>query len=165
MKHTIFILLIGLFALTVVSCQQSATTTASTTTTTTTQPKDQGIHKTVSPAEFKQLMDEGKMTVIDIRRPKERYDDNINEDTGQPYGYIPGTQLNIDWKASNFKDEIQKLDKSKPYGIYCRTGHRSGLALKVMKDLGFKEVYNLGGGMKAWIKDGLPTEVVPKPAG
>ena len=125
---------------------------------------DNAISKDIDAATFKQMLADGKFTAIDIRKPKERYDDNIFKDLGKPYGFIPGTQLNIDWENKTFMDEMEKLDKSKPYGIYCRSGNRSGKALRAMKGMGFKEVYNLDHGMKGWMKAGFETEVVPKPA-
>ncbi len=117
----------------------------------------------LDPVEFKKMMDANEFTAIDVRKFKERYDDNIFPDLKRPYGFIPNTPLNIDWESGNFKNEIAKLDKNKPYGVYCRSGHRSGNAMKAMKEMGFKHVYNLFGGMKAWLKKGYPNEVLPKP--
>ena len=121
------------------------------------------ISKDIDAATFKQMLADGKFIAIDIRKPKERFSDNIFKDLNKPYGYIPGTQLNIDWENKTFMDEMEKLDKSKAYGIYCRSGNRSGKALRAMKGMGFKEVYNLDHGMKGWMKAGFETEVVPKP--
>ena len=38
--------------------------------------------------------------------------------------------------------------------MYCRSGNRSGKAAKLMKELGFAEVYNLEGGFGAWSSAG-----------
>jgi len=118
----------------------------------------------LDPIEFKKMMDNNEFTAIDVRKFEERYSDNIFPDLNRPYGFIPNTPLNIDWKSSDFESKVAKLDKNKPYGLYCRSGHRSGLAKKKMESMGFKHVYNLFGGMKAWLKAGLPNEVLPKPA-
>ncbi|MBM4241173.1 MAG: rhodanese-like domain-containing protein [Euryarchaeota archaeon] len=48
------------------------------------------------------------------------------------------------------------MDKNKKYLIYCRSGRRSGKTLKKMKNLGYKEVYGLTGGMNQWKKERLP---------
>ena len=64
--------------------------------------------------------------------------------------------INIDFYLSNFKEELNKLDKNKKYVIYCRSGHRSGQTLSLMKDLGFKEVYNVQGGINIWQSKNLP---------
>lgn len=62
---------------------------------------------------------------------------------------IPNTKL-IDIHKSNFLDQIEKLDRSKSYFIYCRSGSRSYSACKQMKNMGFEKVYNLKGGIIKW---------------
>ena len=82
--------------------------------------------------------------IIDVRTPQE-----FNE------GYIENA-VNIDFYSETFKEDLDKLDKNKTYFIYCRSGNRSGRAMPIMKELGFKEVYNLSAGIKDWIAEGLP---------
>ena len=48
---------------------------------------------------------------------------------------------------------LNKLDKEKPYIIYCMSGNRSSKASHVMKSLGFKIIYHYKKGYKDWIKD------------
>ncbi|RYZ69648.1 MAG: rhodanese-like domain-containing protein [Proteobacteria bacterium] len=74
----------------------------------------------------------GQQEVIDVRTPEE-----FSE------SHVVGAQ-NIDVQNSSFKEQIQKLDKSKKYVLYCRSGKRSGKAKAEMKALGFKEVENFG---------------------
>ena len=57
---------------------------------------------------------------------------------------------NIDYYNSTFKEELDKLDKTKPLLLYCRSGNRSGKAGKIATNLGFKEIYDLEGGYSAW---------------
>lgn len=65
-------------------------------------------------------------------------------------GYIPGaTNLDI-YKGQEFVDELEKLDKSKNYYIYCRSGNRSGQAGTLMDKMGFKSTNNLVGGFSEW---------------
>ncbi len=65
-------------------------------------------------------------------------------------GYIPGaTNLDIH-KGQEFLDELEKLDKSKNYYVYCRSGARSGKACDIMNQLGFANAYNLEGGFMNW---------------
>ncbi len=82
--------------------------------------------------------------IIDIRTPKE-----FNE------GHLENA-FNIDFYSETFKKDLDKLDKNKTYFIYCRSGNRSGRAIPIMKELGFKEIYNLSVGIKEWIAGGLP---------
>lgn len=65
-------------------------------------------------------------------------------------GIIPNA-INIDiHKGQDFISEIEKLDKSKNYYIYCRSGARSAKACEIMNELGFDTAYNLLGGMLDW---------------
>lgn len=60
-------------------------------------------------------------------------------------GTIPNS-LHIDFRKDNFKEEVLKLDKSKAYIVYCRSGGRSTKASKLMVDLGFEKIANMAGG-------------------
>src|SRR5690606_6967975 len=65
-------------------------------------------------------------------------------------GYIPNA-IHIDIKkGQEFINEIQELDKSKNYYVYCRSGARSGNACSIMNKLGFENAYNLMGGILDW---------------
>jgi rhodanese-related sulfurtransferase len=63
-------------------------------------------------------------------------------------GKIPGA-LNIDIMDEGFQKAIDRLDKSKTYYVYCRSGGRSGHACQVMAQQGFN-VANLAGGISNW---------------
>lgn len=54
-----------------------------------------------------------------------------------------------------FMAGVEKLDKSKTYYIYCRSGRRSHNAAVIMKDKGFK-VADMKGGIIAWKAAGKP---------
>ncbi len=58
-------------------------------------------------------------------------------------GHIPGS-INIEL------DEIEKIvdiikDKNSHIYLYCRSGHRSGIALNKVKELGYRDLTNIGG--------------------
>ncbi len=55
--------------------------------------------------------------------------------------------------------ELDKLDPDKPTYVICQSGYRSSLGTSVLENAGFKEIYNITGGTKAWMDDGLDTEV------
>jgi rhodanese-related sulfurtransferase len=64
---------------------------------------------------------------------------------------IIANAINIDiHKGQEFISEIEKLDKSKNYYVYCRSGARSAKACQIMNELGFDNAYNLLGGMLDW---------------
>ena len=65
-------------------------------------------------------------------------------------GKIPKA-LNIDILNPNeFMAEIEKLDKSLHYYVYCKAGMRSAQACAIMQQLGFDHTYNLDGGFSQW---------------
>lgn len=53
--------------------------------------------------------------------------------------------INIDFYSPHFIQDIQKLSKDEDYKLYCRTGNRSGQAVALMTQVGFKKVENIGG--------------------
>lgn len=63
--------------------------------------------------------------------------------------HIPGA-LHMDYFGPNLIEQMEALDKNKPYLIYCRSGRRSVRVCVLMKNSGFQEVYNLDGGIKEW---------------
>lgn len=103
--------------------------------------------KAISVAEFEGLMkNKGAVMVIDVRTPEEMIEGNL-----------PGAK-NVDYKSDNFKNEIAKLDKSRTYLLYCKTGIRSAKAGSFMKAAGFTHLYSLDGGFEAWQEAGKPIE-------
>ena len=91
-------------------------------------------------ATFESGITNSDIQLIDVRTPNE-YEE----------GHIDNATL-IDFLADNFKDKVQSLDKNKPVYLYCRSGGRSGRASKILKELGFIEIYDLKGGYMAWNK-------------
>ena len=53
-------------------------------------------------------------------------------------------------KGQGFIYQIEELDKSKNYYVYCRSGARSEQACNIMNQLGFDNIYNLVGGIMQW---------------
>ncbi len=88
--------------------------------------------------------DDPEFVVLDVRTPQEF-----------AAGHLPGA-INLDYYSPTFREQLNQLDKSKTYFVYCRTGHRSGEAVKIMKQLGFKKIYDLNGGIMQWQAAGLP---------
>lgn len=64
--------------------------------------------------------------------------------------------INLDVSSYDIGTRIPKLDKSKTYFVYCLSGSRSVEMQNILKQAGFKNVYNLEGGMLAWKTAGLP---------
>jgi len=95
-------------------------------------------------SEFSAKAAEAAVITVDVRTPGEFMT-----------GHIQGAQ-NIDFEGGSFESQIESLDKNGTYAVYCRSGNRSGQAVKVMQDAGFKNIYNLDGGVIDWANSGLP---------
>ncbi len=81
------------------------------------------------------------MMVIDCRQPKE-------------YVMVRLPQaVNIDYLEAAFWEYLRELPKEEPYLVYCNTCRRSTRACTLMENGGFEKVYNLDGGLKAWIEE------------
>lgn len=76
--------------------------------------------------------------LLDVRRPDE-YDS----------GHLPGA-INMNIEGYDFHEQVDNLDPDKTYYVYCRSGGRSGTALRYLQSKGFREVYHLQGGILAW---------------
>ncbi|CAN5427620.1 rhodanese-like domain-containing protein [soil metagenome] len=55
--------------------------------------------------------------------------------------------------------ELEKLDPKTPTYVICQSGYRSSLGTSILENAGFKKVYNVSGGTKAWVDAGFETEV------
>ncbi len=85
------------------------------------------------------LKEDQNAVILDVRTQEE-----CNE------GIIPNA-INIDiYKGQGFIYEVEELDKTKNYYVYCKAGGRSAQACSVMNQLGFENTYNLIGGMMNW---------------
>lgn len=81
---------------------------------------------------------EPDFVILDVRTPEEFSEGHIEH------------AVNIDFYEDAFPDELEGLDRDKTYLIYCRTGGRSGSTFKMMRELGFQNVYNMKGGIEGW---------------
>ena len=69
--------------------------------------------------------------------------------------HVPGA-INLDYNGHEFKRKVEKIDKTKNYIIYCRSGVRGEYFMGIMKELGFPHVYNILGGFVGWKVSKLP---------
>lgn len=99
--------------------------------------------KSLTPEKFEKAANKSKKGVIlDIRTPEEVAD-----------GHIEGAEF-ADFMNVDFEKKISTLDKEKAYFVYCRSAKRTIPATEKMKEMGFKKVYMLEGGLNNWIKSG-----------
>lgn len=98
----------------------------------------------VDPKAANTLIEEKKVTILDVRTSAEFKEGHL------------ANAINHDFVDDDFKTHIATLDKEKPYLIHCESGARSAKSLKAFKELGFKHLYHLDGGIRAWKKASLP---------
>lgn len=105
----------------------------------------QGI-KLVSPSTFKTAYQNtnGGKVLLDVRTPSEYAKAHLKD------------AVLIDIFRDDFNDAIQKLDRNQPIFVYCAVGGRSAEAAEILQKAGFKIIYDLDGGIKAWQKENLP---------
>ena len=95
---------------------------------------------------YERLKVEKDAQIVDVREPSEW------AATGVPPGAVLIPLGEIEGRA------LAELDKDKPVYVICNSGNRSRTASAILVKLGFARVYNVDGGIKAWIKAGLPVE-------
>lgn len=93
---------------------------------------------------FTKLTSTKNKILVDVRTPGEYSQEHL------------ANAINIDYNGSEFAKYVDTLDKSKPVFIYCLSGGRSGSALKILESKGFKEVYNMQGGIMQWKAKNYP---------
>ena len=72
--------------------------------------------------------------------------------------HIKGTDLFIPYnKIETYKDKLPQ-DKNTPIYLYCEGGPMGNAAAKSLYELGYRNLFNLEGGAKAWRNAGLDFE-------
>ena len=79
--------------------------------------------------------------------------------TGQEFleGHLKNSH-NICVTDDDFAEKAATLDKDKPVYVYCKKGGRSARAAEILKEMGFKKIYDLEGGIVLWEESGQETE-------
>ena len=100
---------------------------------------------TVAPKEAATMQANNQAIILDVRELNEWQEQHIAGAI-----HIPLSQL---------QDRLPELSryKNSPIITQCRSGKRSAQAQEALQSAGFSDVYNLNGGLNAWLKDGLDT--------
>ncbi|NVO31808.1 rhodanese-like domain-containing protein [Hymenobacter lapidiphilus] len=91
-----------------------------------------GIVPVAPVAEVKKTLSQPNVVLLDVRTPEE-----------YATGHLPGAG-NVDFRAPDLAAQLQKLDPSKTYVLYCASGNRSNKTALLMQEKGFKHVINAG---------------------
>jgi len=113
------------------------------------EESSEGTVKIVTAEEMKELSQLEDVQLVDVRTPEEYSE-----------GYIEGFQ-NIDFLSDTFQDDIEKLDKTKPIIVYCKSGRRSAKSSQLLKEKGFVKIYDLEGGIEKWKFEGNKIKMNP----
>jgi len=106
----------------------------------------------VTPAQAKEMIAKGNTLVVDVRDAPEV------EKSGKVAGAVHVSRGMLEFRAdpeSPYHDK--NFDKGRTVILYCASGGRSALSGKVLKDMGYNQVYNLGA-FKDWAESGNPVE-------
>lgn len=103
--------------------------------------------KDVSPAEAETAVAKAYSQFVDVRTPDE---------------YSSGHAARaINIPLDSLSTSLDRLEKSEPVYLICKTGIRSKRAAAVLKEAGFNNVINVAGGTEAWRAANLPMETLP----
>ena len=102
----------------------------------------------ITAAQAKEMIGKGNTLVVDVRDPSEV------EKTGKAAGALNVSRGMLEFRADQESPYHDKgFSKDKTIILYCASGGRSALAGKVLKDMGYEKVYNLGA-FKDWAEGG-----------
>lgn len=102
----------------------------------------------ITPAQAREMIGKGNTLVVDVRDAPEV------EKSGKIAGAVHVSRGMLEFRAdpdSPYHDK--NFAKDKTVILYCASGGRSALAAKVLKDMGYSQVYNVGA-FKDWAEHG-----------
>ena len=106
----------------------------------------------ITPAQAREMIAQGNALVVDLRETPEV------EQTGKVAGAVHVSRGLLEFRADPDSPSHDKnFAKDKNVIVYCASGGRSALSGKVLKDMGYERVYNLGG-FKDWADAGGKVE-------
>jgi hydroxyacylglutathione hydrolase len=100
--------------------------------------------ESLSPHEAKALWEQGEVVILDVRAADEYRS-----------GHIPGAQH---LHAGRVMNQLHRIPKDRPLLVHCLGGDRSSIAISALKAAGFRNLFDLKGGIEAWRQAGLPLE-------
>ena len=106
----------------------------------------------ITPAEAREMIAKGNTLVVDVRDAPEL------EKSGKIAGAVHHSRGMLEFRADPDSPYYDKnFAKNKSIIVYCASGGRSALAGKVLKDMGYTQVYNMGA-FKDWAESGGAVE-------
>jgi rhodanese-related sulfurtransferase len=107
----------------------------------------------VTVEEAKKMVEQEDVFVLDVRTPSEFNSSRIEGATLIPVKNSGGSNLSPD---QLLEARINEVPKDKKILVYCKSGNRSASAAKILVNAGYSQVYNMEGGINAWVGAGYP---------
>jgi rhodanese-related sulfurtransferase len=95
-------------------------------------------------SKYEKKMTQPEVQLVDVRTPEEFSEGHLEN------------AINIDVTSDDFDAKVASLDKEKPVMVYCKSGGRSARASARLKELGFKTITDLEGGITNWKSENKP---------
>ena len=106
----------------------------------------------ITPAQAREMIAKGNTLIVDVREAAEV------QASGKIAGAVHASRGMIEFRADAETPYHDKnFSKEKNVILYCASGGRAALAGKVLKDMGYGQVYNMGG-FKDWAESGGSVE-------
>lgn len=99
---------------------------------------------TTSASEAARWNEGGDLTILDVR-----------DDMEWKKKHIPGAHHTF---VGHLEENLPAIPKDRRIVVHCSVGHRSGLAVSILRRHGYTNVHNMLGGITAWEKLGLPLD-------
>jgi rhodanese-related sulfurtransferase len=87
---------------------------------------------------YKVTLDKPNMAIFDVRTPEDFKEGHIYK------------AVNLPFNDPNLIQKLTAMGRDNYYGVYCGTGVQSKVVAERMKDMGFKHIYFLNGGLLGW---------------
>ncbi len=116
--------------------------------------------ETLTPEQAHALLADDGVQFVDIRDIREL----------QREGKVPGAfhaprgmlEFWVDPTSPYYKEIF---GSGKRFVFYCQSGWRSAVSTHTLQTMGLEPVCHIGGGFRAWVEAGLPTEALPERKG
>jgi rhodanese-related sulfurtransferase len=106
----------------------------------------------ITPAQAREMIAKGNTLIVDVREAPEVLA------SGKVAGAAHISRGMLEFRAdADTPYHDKNFSKEKTIILYCASGGRAALAGKVLKDMGYSQIYNMGG-FKDWADSGGPTE-------
>ena len=106
----------------------------------------------ITPLQAREMIAKGNALVVDVRDGPEI------EKSGKVAGAVNVSRSFLEFRADpDLPSHDKNFAKDKNVIVYCASGGRSALSGKLLKDMGYERIYNLGG-FKDWADAGGKVE-------